>query len=184
MTFGDDFQDFLLNQITYAVGTTPVSQFTYGRDVTRAEITTWTQQAGTQAPSIFNFGYDSANQLLSATVTNSGALVNTYGFAYDASGNRLSEQAGGSNNTATYNALNQITTGTAPGVSHTNEWDAAHRLTAVNAGNQRTEFTYDGLSRIASIRQLVNGSEISFRRFVWCDERICEERDAAGSTIT
>ena len=32
-----------------------------------------------------------------------------------------------------------------------------------------------------SIRQLTNGSQASFRRFVWCDNELCEERDAAGA---
>ncbi len=32
-----------------------------------------------------------------------------------------------------------------------------------------------------AIRELVNGSEVSHRRFVWCDAEICEERDAAGA---
>ena len=36
-------------------------------------------------------------------------------------------------------------------------------------------------SRMVSIRQLTNGSEVSFRRFVWCGDEICEERDAAGA---
>jgi RHS repeat-associated protein len=31
------------------------------------------------------------------------------------------------------------------------------------------------------IRQLVNGSEVSNRRFVWCGGEICEERDAGGA---
>ena len=30
------------------------------------------------------------------------------------------------------------------------------------------------------IRQLVNGAEVSNRRFVWCDNEICEERTPAG----
>jgi hypothetical protein len=34
---------------------------------------------------------------------------------------------------------------------------------------------------MASIRKLVNGSEVSHRRFVWCGNEICEERDAAGA---
>jgi RHS repeat-associated protein len=53
----------------------------------------------------------------------------------------------------------------------------------VNAGNTRTEFAYDGESRLSAIRQLTNGTEVSFRRFVWCDN-ICEERDASGAVTT
>lgn len=53
--------------------------------------------------------------------------------------------------------------------------------TSYNAGNQRTEFTYDGMGRMVSIRRLTNGSEVSFRRFVWCDNDICEERDVSGA---
>jgi hypothetical protein len=50
--------------------------------------------------------------------------VNTFAYAYDPLGNRLAEQTGATNFTATYNALNQISTTTAPGASRTNEWDA------------------------------------------------------------
>jgi RHS repeat-associated protein len=34
---------------------------------------------------------------------------------------------------------------------------------------------------MASIRQLTNGIEASFRRFVWCDDMLCEEREANGA---
>jgi RHS repeat-associated protein len=34
-----------------------------------------------------------------------------------------------------------------------------------------------------SLRKLTNGVEASFRRFVWCDNQICEERDAGGTVI-
>ncbi|MBI3851714.1 MAG: hypothetical protein HY298_15780 [Verrucomicrobia bacterium] len=179
-SYGNNLQDLMLQRITHTAGATPISEFLYGRDVPKGRITTWSQQAGTQSPNLLAFGYDAANQLLSATVTNAGNLVNTFAYAYDPAGNRLTEQVGASNYTATYNGLNEIRTTTAPGATRTNEWDAVDRLVAVNVGNQRTEFTYDGLSRMVAIRQLLNGSEVSRRRFVWCGGRICEERDASG----
>ena len=182
--YGNNLQDFAVQQITYAVGPAPVSRFNYVHDNPAARITNWLQQAGAQAPSLFTLGYDADNQLLSATVTNSGALVNSFAYSYDPAGNRLAEQLGGTDHITSYNALNQISAATAPAASRTNEWDGAQRLSAVNAGNQRTEFAYDGLNRLSSIRQLVSGSEASYRCFAWCDGQICEERDASGTNIT
>jgi RHS repeat-associated protein len=179
-SYGNNLQDRMLQRITHQVGATPLSEFLYGHDVSRSRIATWSQQAGAQSPSLHTFGYDAVNQLLSATVTNTGSLVSTFAYSYDPAANRLIEQVGASSHTATYNALNEISTTTAPGITRTNEWDAEDRLVAVNIGNRRTEFTYDGLSRRVGIRQLLNGSEVSFRRFVWCGGEICEERDATG----
>ena len=182
-SYGNTIQDLILQRITHTVGATPISEFLYGFDVPESRITTWSQQAGAGPPNLFTFGYDSVNQLLSATVTNAGNFVNTFAYSYDPSGNRTNEQVGASNYTATFNGLNEIRTTTTPGLTRTNEWDALDQLVAVNLGNQRTEFTYDGKSRMTSIRKLTNGSEVSFRRFVWCGNYICEERDAAG-TVT
>ena len=179
--YGGNLEDRELQRITHKVGATPISEFLYGRDHLAHRITTWSQQVGVTPPSLHTFGYDAADQLLSATVTNSGTLINTFTYAYDPLGNRLTEQVGTNNSTATYNALNQLSTSTAPGASRTNEWDAKDRLVAVNAGNQRTEFSYDGMDRVVSIRQLTNAVEGSFRRFIWCDNDICEERDATGA---
>jgi RHS repeat-associated protein len=182
--YAGNLQDRALQQITYTVGATPISQFSYGRDIPAGRIATWSQQAGAQTPSLYTLGYDAADQLLSATITNAEALINSLAYGYDLLGNRLTEQAGGTTNTATYNALNQLsTTSNSAGNSRTNEWDAANRLTAVNVGNQRTEFAYDGKGRLAVIRQLQNGSQLTLRRFVWCNDRICEERDADGGTV-
>ena len=181
-SYGSVVQDLNLLRVTHQNGAVPISEFLYSQDIPASRIMTWSQQAGAQAPDIYSFGYDSANQLLSATVTNSGAWVNAFAYSYDAAANRLTEQAGASSYTAVHNALNQLSTTTAPSGSRTNEWDAANRLTAVNAGNQRTEFTYDGLSRVVGIRQLVNGSEVSHRLFGWNDNWIAEERDTNGIT--
>jgi len=183
-TYGTRAQDFSLNQVSYAIGATPVSFFGYDRDLSRGIITSWTQQSGVQPPSIYSFGYDAADQLLTAAVTNSGALVNSYAYSYDPLGNRLTEQAGGITAAASYNSLNQLTAiSNSTVITRTNEWDAQNRLAAVVTGNQRTEFGYDGKSRLAYIRQLQNGSAVSFRRFVWCRGRLCEERDATGTTV-
>jgi RHS repeat-associated protein len=180
-SYGNNVQDRTLQRITHALGAIPISEFLYGHDVTRGRITTWSQQMDATTPSLHTFGYDAVNQLLSATVTNAGNLINIFAYAYDPAGNRLTEQVGASNYVVTYNGLNEIRTTTAPGITRTNEWDALDRLVAVNIGNQRTEFAYDGLSRRVAIRQLLNGAEVSHRRFVWCGSEICEERNAVGA---
>lgn len=180
LTYFNNLQDRLLQRITHKVGATPVSEFIYGRDIHASRIATWSQQVGAQSPSVHTLGYDAANQLLSASVTNAGTLVNSFSYFYDVAGNRLMEQVGSTNSTATYNALNQLSARSGSGVSRTNEWDALNRLVAVNVANQRIEFSYDGFSRLASLRFLTNGVEANLRKFVWCDGEISEERDAAG----
>jgi RHS repeat-associated protein len=184
-SYGSKLQDFTLQQLTYAVGATPISQFAYGRDIPRMQITNWSQQAGAQPPTVFSLGYDDVNQLLSAVATSSGAPVNAYAYTYDPSANRLSELAGGVTANSTYNALNQFSTTANAAVNpRTNQWDGQQRLSIVNAGNLQTVFGYDGASRLAYIQQLESGSQVSFRRFVWCNGGICEERDETGTVIT
>jgi RHS repeat-associated protein len=179
-TYGNNLQDRMLQRITHQIGTTPVSEFLYDRDILRSRITTWSQQEASQAPDIYTFGYDAGNQLGSGSVTNSGAAVAHFDYIYDRAGNRLTEVINGITNLSTYNSLNQITTTTGASGSRTNEWDAEDRLRAVKDGNQRTEFTYDGIGRLTALRLLTNGTELSFRRFLWSGNQLCEERDAAG----
>ena len=181
LAYGENLHDHALQRMTHRIGATPISEFIYGRDVPAGRITSWSQQAGASSPSLYSFGYDAANQLLSVNITNGGMPVNAFTYSYDPAGNRLTERIEASTYLASYNALNQISTSTAPGASRTNEWDAEGRLTAVTTGNRRTEFTYDGLGRTVGIRQLLNGSEVSHRHFLWCGAEICEERDASGA---
>jgi len=183
-SYGSVLEDKELQRITHQVGTTPISEFIYGHDTAADRIVNWSQQTGTQSPLVQSFGYDAVDQLLSVSIINAGTLVDSFIYTYDPLGNRLSEQNGVSIYSTTYNALNQINTSTAAGTSHTNEWDAKNRLVAMNAGNTRTEFTYDGESHVHSIRQLTNGVPASLRRFVWCDNNICEERDESGGATT
>ena len=68
--------------------------------------------------------------------------------------------------------------------TRTFEWDAENRLTAINNGTHRSEFTYDGLSRRVRIVEKDNNVVTNDTRFLWCSEELCEERDSAGSTTT
>jgi RHS repeat-associated protein len=179
--YGDVLHDLDLERITYQVGAAPVSEFLYGRDIPADRIMSWSQQAGAQSPNVYSFTYDPADQLLSAAVTNGGVLVTAFAYSYDPASNCLTNESGSITNIATYNALNQLSTCTLSTASRSNEWDAADRLTAVNSGNQRTEFTYDGLGHLLRVRQLLNGSEISQRQFLWSDNEILEERDVSGT---
>lgn len=178
----DNLSDRRLGRITNTQGTTRISEFSYGYEVPAERITTWSQKSGTEAPIVYSFGYDTANQLISASGVQGGNVAKTFAYTYDLAGNRLVEQISSATNEASYNALNQLTTiADGPGSSGTYKWDAEHRLVAVDTGNQRTEFSYDGLGRRVGIRQLLNGSEMSNRQLLWCDGEICEERTPAGS---
>jgi RHS repeat-associated protein len=68
--------------------------------------------------------------------------------------------------------------------ARTFEWDAENRLVALNQGTLRSEFTYDGKGRRIRIIEKSGGSVTSDRRFLWCDDTICEERDGGGSAVT
>jgi RHS repeat-associated protein len=182
-SYAGNIHDRVLERITHRTGATPLSEFLYSHDVPAGRITTWSQQAGSQAPLVHTFGYDDVDQLVSTAVTNAGALVNSFAYTYDPVGNRLTEQVDATSQVATYNSLNQISTSTAAGAFRTNEWDAEDRLIAVTTANQRTEFAYDGFGRRVAIRQLINGSEVSHRRFVWLGSKIREERDATGALV-
>jgi YD repeat-containing protein len=116
--YGNNLEDFELQRITHKVGASPISEFLYGRDHLADRITTWSQQVGATPPSLHTFGYDSADQLLSATITNAGALINTFAYSYDPLGNRLTEQVGTTNHSATYNSLTHQTFYRAAVVAH------------------------------------------------------------------
>lgn len=83
---------------------------------------------------------------------------------YDFNGNLTSKSAGA--NTTNY------------------EWDAADRLIAINIGTHRTEIKYDALSRKADLIEKESGSIVSEKRFLWCGNDLCEERDSDGGTVT
>lgn len=179
--YGNALQDHLLQRITYKSGNTPISEFIYNRDVRVGQISSWSQQTGAQTPFVSSFVYDDGNQLTGASISQGANVVSNFSYSYDPAGNRLTKLAGATTNQFSYNSLNELTTQAGDStMAATNTWDAEHRLVSVTSTNGNTQFTYDGLGRRVGIRLLVNGAEVSNRRFVWCDSEIWEERDTNG----
>lgn len=179
--YAGNLKDQLLQRITNKLGDTPISEFIYDHDVPTGQITSWSQQVGLQTRSVLSLTYDFVDQLTAASVSEGGNVVKTFGYSYDPADNRLTEQIGATTRQFAYNALNQLTSSEgADGPEATYQWDAEQRLVSISSRNQETHFTYDGIGRRVGIRRVVNGAEVSNRRFVWCDSEICEEQTAAG----
>src|SRR4029077_1152691 len=112
--------------------------------------------------------------------TNSVAIVAT-----DPSGNTRTNTynvtvPGGSAGTLAYDRNGNLTSdGT-----RMYEWDGVNRLTTVNQGTHRTEFTYDGFGRRARVVEKDNSSVTSDKRFLWVGAGMIEERDGSGGTVT
>src|SRR5207245_2378946 len=116
-------------------------------------------------------------------------------YGYDFAANRTSELVGATTTTATPNNVNEIVSQSGDanraltydangslvndGSSRTFEWDGANRLVAINytGTNNRSEFTYDGLSRMVKIVEKTKSRITSTRKFVWCGMERCEFRD-------
>ncbi|HJW33211.1 MAG TPA: hypothetical protein VJ505_07585 [Holophagaceae bacterium] len=87
-----------------------ISTFAYTYDAT-GQIQSWSRQADAQTPTVYTYTYDPVGQLLGATLTNSATsqVLSSYGYGYDDSGNRTTEQINGAVTTSSYNDLNQLT---------------------------------------------------------------------------
>jgi RHS repeat-associated protein len=148
----------------------------------------------------YNYSYDNADQLLSAVLKNGSTTVKSFNYTYDRAGNRTMESNSAGLTKATFNAVNQLISEQSRTSStftydkngnlindgvRTFEWDAADRLTAVNIGAHRSEFSYNGLNQRTRIVEKNNGAIISDRHYIWCGgAQPCEERDTnTGTTL-
>jgi RHS repeat-associated protein len=122
----------------------------------------------------FTYGYDTASNRTSETV----AMTTTASTPNNV--NEITSQSGGVNRTLTYDLNGSITS---DGGTRTFEWDGANRLVAVNytGFTTRSEFTYDGLSRVMKIVEKTGGTINSTRKFVWHGQEKLEFRDATDA---
>jgi len=111
-TYFANLGDQRLQQIKHqqTSGGTILSQFDYTYDAV-GNIKTWTQQRGTDPAKVYTLGYDSADELSTATVTGPTPLPvpSRFRYAYDNAGNRSAEELDDAVTGATYNNLNQLT---------------------------------------------------------------------------
>jgi RHS repeat-associated protein len=171
----------VLRRITDTIASARISEHVYEYDASR-RISSWSQQLGMESPQVHTPGYDAAGRVTSVAVSDGGGAVTTFGYRYDAVSNRLTETVDASERRFSYNALNQLTSVSPDGaVPARFDWDAEHRLVAVERGDQVARLTYDGLGRCVVIRTLVSGAEVSSRRLVWDGDRVFEERTATGA---
>ncbi|MBX7223798.1 MAG: hypothetical protein K1Y36_28040 [Blastocatellia bacterium] len=200
--------DRRLQQIKHqTAGSSILSQFDFTYLLESQMATLTRNLPGTTNPTTtYTFSYDGADQLTGASLASGGTSLSDAAYAYDPAGNRTDETINGVPRVSNYNATNQMldvvdekfftydNNGNctkeedfARNTLRTFEWDAANRLLAVNvtAGNKRSEFSYDGLSRRAKIVEKVNGAVTSSRFYLWCGGEICEERSGtSGDTVT
>jgi RHS repeat-associated protein len=94
---------------------TAVSKFDY-EYTADGQIKNWTRQFDGSGNTFYGFGYDAANQLLVAGLTNGtpssvDTMLQQFVYSYDAAGNRLTEysSAASSSTTRNHNNLNQLT---------------------------------------------------------------------------
>jgi RHS repeat-associated protein len=94
--------------------------------------------------------------------------------------NEIVSQSGGTNRTLTYDANGSLIN---DGSKRTFEWDGANRLTVINytSTTNRSEFSYDGLSRLVKIVEKSGTKIKSTRKIVWCGMEKCEFRDASDA---
>lgn len=146
-----------------------LSQFNYSYDA-NGQVQSWIKQLGAQPPVTYTFTYDPTGQLLEAAP--SGGIASSYVYQYDPAGNRTTEQVDGALTASSYNNLNQLVN------------QQAATLPDPNPVPHRSEIEYDGLGRRVRVVEKDNEVVISDRQFVWCDNEICEERDATGKAVT
>src|ERR1017187_3376038 len=148
------------------------------------QITSWTNQLDTMPARYLAASYDAADQLTNVVLTDGVTTFNSYAYAYDPAGNRLQSQINGFTQQYSCNALNQLTATVPAKTNSANyEWDAEQRLTAINQGANRSEFSYDGLGRRLRIVEKTNGVVQSDNYYLWSRNEICELRDASGATV-
>ena len=142
-----------------------LSQFGYTNN-SNDNVTGFTASSSASATSA-SYMYDTANRLQSVFL--GGATTPTFAYGYDPTSNLTSITANGSQQSPTYTATNELTSGTydangSPTAlgGNTYTWDGANRIVSfTGTANNTSSFTYDGLGRLVRVVDTSNGSVIA-----------------------
>ena len=147
------------------------------------QITAWTNQWDAVPTRAWFPSYDAVDQLTNVMVQGGASSLTNFAYVYDIAGNRILAATNGVQNQSYYNSLNQLvgSSVTIPNVTY--EWDAENRLTAINQGTNRSEFSYDGMGRRVAISEKANGAIVTNSFYLWCGSEICEIRDSTGANV-
>lgn len=176
--FGNAGDRRLQQTQNFRPGGTLLSRFDYTYDGA-GRVLTWTQQADSAPAVNFAFTYDAVGQLTAAS-----APGRSLTFSYDKAGNLLTRALNAAATSLAYSAVNELQH-VAPslGADKSYTWDAANRLIRIDyaGGSLHTRFAYDGLGRCVEIAEWNGTTQTSSRRYVWCGQERCEERESSGS---
>ncbi len=113
------------------------------------------------------------NNTVSVVATDTNGNVKTNNYQVTASS--------GSNRTFSYDLNGNLT----DDATKTYEWDAASRLVAINytGTTNRSEFTYDGLSRRVKIVEKTGNTVNSTKKFVWEGVTVAEQRNNSNAVV-
>src|SRR5262249_16285386 len=122
----------------------------------------------------FTLQHDAVSQLTRATPAGAGATSynqSQYLYEYDKAGNRTREQIDAALTQSSYNNLNQVVN------------QQVSTLPTPDTVARRTEVQYDGRGRRVRVVEKENDTVVSEKRYLWCGDQLCEERDATGANV-
>jgi len=114
-----------------------ISKFDYTYDSV-GNMMSWTQQTDANAATVYGYGYDAGNQILSAVLQSTGVgatVLKQYAYGYDLAGNRTSEQIDTGMSLSSFNNVNQLTTRTAGSGSMQFAGSLSEQATVTVGGN-------------------------------------------------
>lgn len=152
-----------------------------------------TDAGGVLETQVTAYQYDAASRLVAATLGTAGmppaaTATPQYAYTYDPASNPTSIAANGSTLTRAYTSTNEIVGGnydpngspkTLGGAAYT--WDAEDRLLSATVGGVESDFTYDGMGRVARIVSKQAGILLSDKAYTWSGTTRVAEHDNAKS---